>query len=82
MLPELLGKNQTKHRYLYWEWRDLQAVRVGKWKFFHMNAKKPDEEPVYELYDLEKDRAEQNNLAGKYPQLIEKFIPYLKEAQN
>ena len=34
-LPELLGKKQNKHDFLYWEFPDSggqKAVRMGKWK--------------------------------------------------
>jgi len=33
--PTLIGKNQTQHEYLYWEYPSiggLQAIRMGKWK--------------------------------------------------
>lgn len=84
MIPTLLGKEsqQKQHKYLYWEWRTLQAIRVGKWKFFYMNSTKLNEKPIYELYDLESDPAEQNNVVADYPELIEKFKPYLNEARK
>lgn len=84
LLPTLLGNisQQKKHQYLYWEWRSLQALRVGKWKFFYMNSNKPKEEPVYELYNLDDDIAEQNNVASQHPELIKGFLPYLKDARN
>lgn len=78
LLPELLGlkDQQKKHEYLYWEWREMQAIRVGKWKMFRMN-----DTGEYELYDLEQDRSEQNNLADERPDLISKFSPYFEEAR-
>ena len=84
LLPTLLGKpqSQKQHRYLYWEWKNLQALRVGEWKFFYMNATKPNEKPVYELYNLKEDPAEQNNVVVEHPELVEKFVPYLKEARE
>lgn len=83
LLPALLGRpdQQKMHKYLYWQWKNLEAVRVGKWKFFYMNATRPDEAPVYELYNLETDLSEQNNVAASHPELIQSFLPYLKEAQ-
>lgn len=84
LVPTFLGKpqEQKQHRYLYWEWKNLQALRVGKWKFFYMNATIPEQEPVYELYDLVQDPAEQNNVVAEHPDLVAEFLPYLKEARE
>lgn len=84
LLPTFLGDSaqQKKHDYLYWEWKDLQALRVGKWKFFYMNAKKPNRAPVYELYNLEEDVSEQHNIVSQHPELIGKFLGYLKDASK
>ena len=38
-LPTLLGKEQQKHDYLYWEFKRLRAVRMGKWKAVQMSPK-------------------------------------------
>jgi arylsulfatase A-like enzyme len=54
------GKRQG-HAAIYWEHEGNQAVRMGPWKL----VKKHGED--WELYDLEADRTELNNLAGKYP---------------
>ena len=75
LLPTLLNNSQTKkHEYLYWEfpaYSGQQAVRVGKWKgirkdIFNMNLD-------IELYDLDNDIQEQNNLAAQYPDIVEKI---------
>lgn len=84
LLPTLTGKSsqQKQHKYLYWEWKNLQALRVGNWKLFYMNASKPEQAPVYELYNLEDDIAEQNNLATQHPEIIKKYKTYFTEARN
>lgn len=49
------------------------AVREGKWKYLRAQHKIPGyaadrkREKVEELYDLEADLGEKNNLAAKYP---------------
>lgn len=65
--PTLLGnhKKQQKHDYLYWEFNErsgpIQAVRKGHWKGVKFKNK-----PI-EIYNLNKDIGEQNNLANQYP---------------
>jgi arylsulfatase A-like enzyme len=63
LLPELLGKRQKVHDYLYWEfhwWNDpMQAVRMGKWKGIRLS---PNAE--IELYDLVLDRGESKNVSS------------------
>jgi arylsulfatase A len=54
----------------------LNALRVDDWKWIHPDRKttfektKPRE---YELYDLQKDPAEQTNLAAENQKLVDKF---------
>lgn len=60
-LPELLGKAQRSHDFLYWEFDERgghTAVRKGKWKYI----KSPDSQ--VELYDLETDPGESNNVSA------------------
>jgi len=71
-LPELLNRKQKKHEYLYWEIQEgasvkgfKQATRMGKWKAIRIaNSYKT------ELYDLEKDTNETNDLSSEHPELI------------
>jgi len=69
IVPTLLGdaEAQEKHDYLYWEWDRgglQQAVRQGRWKFV---AAQPGE---WEVYDLETDPSETNDLAQDHPDRI------------
>jgi arylsulfatase len=52
---------------LYWEHEGNRAVRKGKWKLVSRHP------GGWELYDLEADRTELNNLAEKYPQKVEQL---------
>lgn len=66
------GKEPDSERMLFWEHESNRAVRDGKWKLV---AK---ENAPWELYDIEKDRAELNNLAEKFPDEVTR----LEEAWN
>lgn len=71
-LPELLGEEeQVEHKFLYWEfpsYHGQQAVRMGKWKAIRRDIFKGNME--IELYDLNEDIQEQNNIASKHPDII------------
>ena len=66
MLPTLLGRPQVKqHEFLYWEFHERgfqQAVRMGRWK-----AVRPQAYEALELYDLQTDLGEKNNVARQHP---------------
>ena len=71
-LPELKGKDQKKHPYLYWEFLEKggrQAVRMNQWKAIRMNMSKNPDSPI-ELYNVHQDIGEQENLAVQYPEVL------------
>ncbi len=73
-LPALMEKEQTEHPFLYWEFPESggqQALRMGKWKAVRQNIKKGELD--IELYNLETDLQEQNNVAVEQPELIEEI---------
>ncbi len=59
--PVFEGKTRTGHKALFWEHEGNRAVRQGKWKLVSQH---PEE---WELYDLEADRTELNNLIPDHP---------------
>lgn len=71
-LPVLLGKDgQRDHDYLYWEfpaYKGQQAVRMGKWKAIRKEIFNGNME--IELYDLESDPAETENIADDFPDIV------------
>lgn len=84
-LSELLGKSdQKKHEYLYWEFHEKggrQAVRKGNWKAVKYNVLEKPNNPL-ELYDLENDIGESNDLAKAHPELVEEMEGIFKEART
>jgi arylsulfatase A len=79
MLPTLLGQNQRQkeHKYLYWELRGQQAIRMGKWKSVRL---KPNRK--IELYDLENDIAESKDLADEHPEIIAELAELFKTGRT
>ena len=69
----LFGKRETGREFFYF---NKAGVRKGKWKYLRANAHfhgyaVDDQRPkAEELYDLEADLGERNNLAQKHPQLL------------
>ncbi len=80
-VPELLGKSdQKKHDYLYWELGSKQGLRMGRWKAVRVGDKK-EMGPV-ELYNLEADIGEANDLATQEPELAAKMLQLLLDARQ
>ena len=81
ILPTLLGRKQnTADRFFYWEFPTggfKQAVRWCNYKALRLAPDRP-----LELYDLEKDESEKNNIADRRPAIIKKITDYLKTART
>ena len=74
MSGALSGSEQTQHEFLFWdypEYKGQQAVRMGNWKGIRKNMH--DGNLTIELYDLESDIQEQNDVAAQNPQIVEKI---------
>lgn len=79
-LPTLLGKEQKKHDYLYWEFPSYggwQAVRMGNWKGVRKNMQK--ENLPMELYNLADDVGEKTDLAAKNPDIVAKIAKIMTD---
>ena len=80
--PTLLGNDyqQEKHNYLYWEFNEsqgpIQAVRQNNWK-----AVKFDQKPI-ELYDLNQDIGEQNNIAEQNPEKAKELLYLINNSRT
>ena len=83
-LPELLGKRQERHKYLYWEYPEgggKKAIRMGKWKGLLVNVKKHGEKN-FMLFDLEEDPCEQQDVSAQYPEIVAQMRLNMKEAHE
>ena len=78
LVPAFKNKNLNREA-LYWEHEGNRAIRMGKWKLvskaFINNAQKWDKVEIldqnqWELFDMELDRTELNDLSDKYPDKV------------
>jgi arylsulfatase A-like enzyme len=68
LLSVFKGEERTGHKSLSWYLYGNRAVRQGKWKLvWGSNVKR------WELFDMESDRTETNDLASQYPQRVERM---------
>lgn len=83
ILPTLLAKpGQQQHEYLYWEFHEQggrQAIRCGNWKLIR--------QPILgitrlELYDLNKDIHENNNVAQLYPDKVKEMEKLMDQSRT
>ncbi len=85
LVPTLTGKGeQQKHDYCYWEFYEQggkQAVRAGKWKGIRLGVSQDRDAPL-ELYNLETDLAEENNIAADHPEIVAKLAAMMEEAHE
>lgn len=64
LLDAFKGKSHIGNKTLFWEHEGSRAIRKGRWKLVAEIG-----EP-WELYNLEADRSEINNLAARYPDKV------------
>lgn len=65
LLPLLTGEGNFSPRPLYWEHEGNAAIRVGDEKLVRLGAR-----GNWELFDMKRDRTEQNDLAAEQPDKV------------
>lgn len=78
--PTLLNQSQQKHEFLYWEfpsYKGQQAVRMGPWKGIRKNMQEGNLQ--MELYNLDLDIKEENDVAESNPEVVKKMLKIMDE---
>lgn len=73
----------NSHEYLYWEfpsYNGQQAVRMGKWKGIRTNMM--DGNLAIQLYDIETDPQETNDLSAEFPEVVDMINMAMLEAHE
>lgn len=68
-LPVLLDKAKSEHQSFYFDYQSHSALRMGKWKIVR---EEPSKE--WQLFNLNQDVQESNNLADSHPEIVESLI--------
>jgi len=68
LVPIFDGQTREPHAMLFWNFMQARAVRAGKWKLV-MDGRREG----WELYDLEADRTEINDLADAHPERVKEM---------
>ena len=78
--PAFSGNKFKRENPIFWEHEGNRAIRIGKWKLVAKGAN-----GAWELYNLNEDRSELNDLSQKYPeranQMAEKWEAWAIEAK-
>jgi len=77
MVSTFKGEKLNQHEYMFWEHQNYCAIRFKNWK-----AYKNLNDNVWELYDMEIDRTEQNDIANMHPELIQQLDEKWNEWAN
>lgn len=82
-VPTLRGRPdaQPSHDYLYFQFGNRSsAVRQGPWKLVCLKPYRSRKLTTFELYNLDDDIGEQNNIADKHPDRVERMKAMMQEA--
>ena len=81
LAPIFEDKNRIPHDLIFWEHFGNRAIRSGKWKLVEDSKNKAS--IGWELYNMDEDRTELNNLIDKEPDIVKELKEkYEKWAQR
>jgi arylsulfatase len=72
-----MGEELNRNTPIFWEHEGNRAIRTDKWKLVSRVKRNlrftQEDRDKWELYDLESDRTEMNDLAGNYPEKVKEM---------
>jgi arylsulfatase A-like enzyme len=71
--PLLFRGKPLPKRTLFWRSTNQKAARIGQWKLVKRSSNNP------ELYKLDDDTREQNDLAARHPELVQQLLTALDD---
>lgn len=77
MLPVLSGNDLNRQKPIFWEHENNYALREGNWKLVKEKA-----ETDWQLYNLDKDRTEMQDVSGCNPEIKSSMLQKLNEIKN
>ena len=80
MVPTLFGQphRQKQHPFLYWEFKEKQAVRMDDWKAVRIGG----ENNALELYNLKSDIGETQDVSQRHPEILERIKAILEKSHE
>ena len=61
-------KEINRDKPIFWQWSAGRAVRRGPWKLVSWG--RPAEKATWQLYNMEADKSETNNVAAQHPEIV------------
>jgi arylsulfatase len=74
LVPLFKGKSIKRSSPIFWEHMGNKAVRDGKWKLVSRYDEDAKKFGPWELYNMENDRTELNDVSAQYPDVVSKMI--------
>jgi arylsulfatase A-like enzyme len=87
LLPIFEGNEREGYEYIFWEHEGNRAVRQGKWKLLSrckmdwqftaawgFRGDRGPHDEKWELYNIEEDRVELNDLSNQYPKKVQALV--------
>lgn len=68
LLPLIVGVAPERNEPLFWQWANGKAIRKEKWKLVS------DQSGPWELYDMETDQTETNDLINEFPEVADELM--------
>ena len=70
LAPVFASGERESHEAIFWEHEGNRAIRQGKWKLVSRYNEQERRDGPWELYDIDADRTEMNNLAAEQPERV------------